>query len=116
MGTGYGTQSAQVLRRLKRRGHPTSVHANFGHLNKIGKWHGIPVYPQGYDSWSQDVIISHYRDVQIQADTPLVLATLCDVWVLANPRLDDIDTIWSWVPIDHNGVPPPVEKWLASRT
>ena len=112
MGTGYGTQSAQVLRRLKRRGHRTSVHANFGHLGNIGKWHGIPVYPQGYDSWSQDVIISHYRDVQAQHDSPLVLATLCDVWVLSNPRLEDIDTIWSWVPIDHNGVPPAVEKWL----
>jgi glycosyltransferase involved in cell wall biosynthesis len=112
MGTGYGTQSAQVLRRLKKRGHPTSVHANFGQLNSIGKWNGIPVYPQGYDAWSQDVIIPHYRDVQIQDDSPLVLATLCDVWVLANPKLADIDTIWSWVPIDHNGVPPSVEKWL----
>jgi glycosyltransferase involved in cell wall biosynthesis len=112
MGTGYGTQSAQVLKRLKRRGHSSSVHSNFGQSVGIGKWNGIPVYPQGYDAWSQDVIMSHYRDVQIQDDSPLVLATLCDVWVLANPRLSQIENILSWVPIDHNGLPPKVESWL----
>jgi glycosyltransferase involved in cell wall biosynthesis len=112
MPTGYGTQSAQVVRRLKRRGHPTSFHSNFGHLFGVNKWNGMPVYPQGYDGWSQDVIMSHYRDVQVKDNSPLVLVTLCDVWVLANPRLADIERIWSWVPIDHNGVPPKVEAWL----
>jgi hypothetical protein len=112
MGTGYGTQSAQVLKRLKRRGHPVSIHANYGQTVGIGKWNGISVYPQGYETWSQDVIGPHMRAVQAEDDSPLVLVTLCDVWVLSNPKLANIDRIWSWVPIDHSGLPPSVESWL----
>jgi len=112
MPTGYGTQSAQVLRRLKKRGHPTSVHANYGHMNDVGKWNGIRVFPMGYDAWSQDLVVKHYESVQAESDSPLVFATLCDVWVLANPRLLDIEHVWSWAPIDHAGVPPKVEQWL----
>jgi hypothetical protein len=112
MPTGYGTQSAQVLKRLKKRGHPTSVHTNFGHMAGVGKWNGMRVFPMGYDAWSQDLIVKHYESVRDEADSPLVLSTLCDVWVLANPRLSSIEHIWSWVPIDHAQVPPKVEAWL----
>ena len=112
MPTGYGTQSAQVLKRLKKRGHPTSVHTNYGHMAGVAKWNGMRVFPMGYDAWSQDLIVRHYRSVEEEAKSPLVLVTLCDVWVLANSRLADIDRIWSWVPIDHAQVPPKVEAWL----
>ena len=112
VGTGYGTQSAQVLRRLKRRGHPAVAHANFGHGVGVGKWDGIRVFPQGYDGWSQDVIMSHYKAVESEADSELLMITLCDVWVLANPRLAEVKRIWSWVPIDHANVVPQVAAWL----
>jgi hypothetical protein len=112
VGTGYGTQTAQVLRRLKRRGHPAAVHANYGQAVGVGKWNGLRVYPQGMDGWSQDVIVDHYRAVEGESSVPLQLVTLCDVWVLAQPRLAELDSIWSWVPIDHAGLPPDVERWL----
>ena len=111
-GTGYGTQSAQVLRRLRKRGHPTVAHANYGQTMGVGKWDGIRVFPQGYDGFSQDVIMSHYNAVKAEDASDLLMVTLCDVWVLKNPGLQNLERIWSWVPIDHAGMVPEVGKWL----
>lgn len=113
VGTGYGTQSAQVLRRLKKRGHPAVVHTNYGQNAGVGRWEGMRLFPQGYDGWSQDVIMSHYKAVEAEDDSELLMVTLCDVWVLSNPRLAELDRIWSWVPIDHANMVPAVHKWLA---
>ena len=111
-GTGYGTQSAQVLRRLKRRGHEAVVAANFGQQLGVGKWSGMRVLPQGYDGWSQDVLAGHWSSVKAEASTPLQMITLCDVWVLSSKLLDELESVWSWVPIDHAGLPPAVERFL----
>ena len=89
-GTGYGTQSAQVLRRLKRRGHDSVVAANYGQQLSVGKWSGLRVLPQGYDGWSQDVLPGHYRSVEAEADSPLQMVTLCDVWVLSSRLFDEL--------------------------
>jgi glycosyltransferase involved in cell wall biosynthesis len=56
--------------------------------------------------------MSHWQSVKSEADSPLVMVTLCDVWVLKNPRLAQVPHILSWVPIDHAGLVPEVEKWL----
>ena len=110
--TGYGTQSAQVLRRLKKRGHESAVHSNYGQMLGMGSWHGMPVYPAGYDAYSQDNIWGHWLDWSGRSDDPTVMVTLCDVWVLKNPNLAKIEHILSWVPIDHMGVPKDVRGWL----
>ena len=110
--TGYGTQSAQVLRRLKRRGHDLAVHTNYGQTLGMGKWQGIPLYPSGHDNFSQDNIWGHWRDFTGQSDDPTIMVTLCDVWVLKNPNLSKVERILSWVPIDHMNVVPEVERWL----
>ena len=109
--TGYGTQTAQVLRRLKRRGHDPVVHANFNKQMGEGKWNGIRVLPQGYETWSNDIILAHYGAVAKESDVPLRMVTLCDVWVLNNPRFTELDIIWSWTPVDHMNVPPQVLAW-----
>jgi len=106
--TGYGTQSAQVLRRLKKRGHDCVAHANYGQQAGEGRWEGIRVLPQGYETWSNDVIMAHYDSVASDSDIPLRMVTLCDVWVLNSPGLDRLDRIWSWTPVDHMNVPPQV--------
>jgi len=113
--TGYGTQSAQVLKRLKRRGHDLAIHANYGQTIGIGSWSGIPVYPAGDDGFSQDNIWGHWLDFTGRTDDPALMITLCDVWVLKNPNLTKIDRILSWVPIDHMNVVPAVEKWLRAE-
>jgi len=108
--TGYGTQSAQVLRRLKKRGHDLAVHTNYGHYLGMGKWQGIPVYPSGHDAYSQDNIWGHFA--HFTSEGPATMVTLCDVWVLKNPNLSKVDRILSWTPIDHMNVVPAVRQWL----
>jgi len=100
-----------VLRRLKRRGHDPVVHANFNKQMGEGKWNGIRVLPQGYETWSNDIILAHYGAVAKESDLPLRMVTLCDVWVLNNPRFAELDIIWSWTPVDHMNVPPQVLAW-----
>lgn len=112
MPTGYGTQSAQVLRRLRKRGHPLTIQANYGHQGHVGKWEGARVFPVGYEAWSHDVMFEHYRRVRKESSSPLAFMTLCDVWVLKGTAWDDMDAVVSWVPIDHAGLPPAVEAWL----
>jgi glycosyltransferase involved in cell wall biosynthesis len=109
--TGYGTQTAQVIRRMKKRGHDVVVHANFNQQMGEGRWNGMRILPQGFDTWSNDIILPHYNAIQAESDVPLRMVTLCDVWVLTNPRLAELDKIWSWTPVDHMNVPPQVLAW-----
>jgi hypothetical protein len=86
-----------------------AVHANYGQQLGMSKWHGIPVFPSGHDSYSQDNIFAHWRS---WADEQTVMVTLFDVWVLSNPKLESVPNILSWTPIDHQGVPSRVGQWL----
>ena len=115
MPTGYGTQTAQVVRRLKRRGHKVAVHANWGQIGGVGKWNGIPILPSGYDGFSQDNLFAHYKWWERQVGEPPALITLCDVWVLKNPAIQDHPVV-SWTPVDHANVVPEVHRWLAKDT
>lgn len=116
--TGYGTQTKAVAHRLADAGYPTSISANYG-LEGVGfadvtdAGSPCPVYPRGYDGYSQDVIVAHYKDWQAKnPNRETLLVTLYDVWVLSNPQLSEIKRILSWVPLDHLTINPKVEKWL----
>ncbi|HEY7824760.1 MAG TPA: hypothetical protein VIG24_18115, partial [Acidimicrobiia bacterium] len=115
--TGYGTQTKAVVDRLVAAGFPVSISANFGQQAVTGIYltpsgGEVPVYPQGYDGYSQDVIYRHYQDwSRRHPDVPTVLVTLFDAWVLKNRNLANIDTIVSWMPIDHLPTPPAVMQW-----
>jgi hypothetical protein len=108
--TGYGTQSAQVLRRLKKRGHRLAIHANYGGPAGMSKWRGVPVYPAGHDGYSLDVITGHFLDF---AEEDTVMFTLFDAWIfLKNPHMQNVPRIVSWTPVDHMSVTSEVESWL----
>jgi len=110
--TGYGTQTAQVVRRLAADGHDVSVSCNFGVHGQMLEWEGVPVYPGGMDAYSQDVIVSHATDWFRRGGTDAgLLVTLFDTWILKNERLPDLPLIASWVPIDHMPCPPDVLDW-----
>lgn len=106
--TGYGQQTAMMLPRLRADGHEVAVLANWGQQVSMGEWNGIPVYPQGLESYSLDVIND-------QADHALEgggwVITLYDVWVLTGRKLWDKHPVASWVPVDHYPVPPKVAEW-----
>jgi glycosyltransferase involved in cell wall biosynthesis len=115
VGTGYGTQTAQVVRRLKKRGHKVAVHANWGHTHGLSKWNGVTLFPAGFEGFSQDNIFANYmRWWQMCGEEP-IMVTLCDVWVLKNPKLQDHPVV-SWTPIDHANVTPDVLTWVSKST
>lgn len=109
--TGYGTQSAQALRRLKNDGHDILIQANYGLQGMSGEWEGLPVYPAGLDQYSNDVVppLCHEWWLADQTKVPLIV-TLYDVWVFKGDRWGDFPVV-SWVPIDHAPAPPEVVNW-----
>lgn len=115
--TGYGTQSAQVLNRLKRDGFDVAVLSNYGREGIIGEWESeygaVREYPRGAEMYSQDITpLNHMHWVASnKKDQPNVLITLYDAWVLKGDKYDEIN-VASWTPIDHIPAPPAVMKWL----
>lgn len=104
--TGYGTQTAQVVRRLAADGHDVAVAANYGLHGQVMDWGGIPVYPGGYETWSNDVIGAHAA--HFGADWVIALA---DAWVLKAPSLQQLN-LAVWTPVDHVPTPPRVGKFF----
>jgi hypothetical protein len=105
--SGYGVQTRSVVERLAADGYRVSVSANYG-VQGIGVTHSvgdIPMYPEGYDDYSQDLIGAHYQDWKEQTGLPTVLVTLFDSWVLTAPSLAECDAVLAWTPVDHMPVP-----------
>lgn len=78
----------------------------------MSAWNGILLFPQGFDAYSNDVIVAHWEDWASRSEQPTALVTLFDLWVYRNPRLADVSLIAPWVPIDHLPVPPDVRSFL----
>jgi hypothetical protein len=97
---------------MRKRGHPLTIQANYGHMGGVGKWETARVFPIGYETWSHDIMFQHYKAVRDETDSPIPFFTLADVWVFKGRQWDDIEQVVSWVPIDHAGLPPSVEMWL----
>ena len=114
--TGYGTQTAQVLRRLKADGHDVDLLANYGDvaglhdtgmLSQDESLLGIPQWSQGHAQYSLDVVDDQCK--LVFQDEPGWVITLYDVWVLRGAFQDQ--RVISWTPIDHLPVPPEVATW-----
>jgi glycosyltransferase involved in cell wall biosynthesis len=115
--TGYGTQSSQVLKRLKKNNYDVAVIANYGLEAASTSWNteygSIPVYPRGIEHWSNDITPAHHQDwVKRNPDAPNLLMTLFDVWVFKGKPWADCK-VASWVPVDHLPAPIDVVKWCA---
>lgn len=119
VGSGYGTQTATFTRRIKALGHDVAISAYYGQQGYKSVWQGMPVYPAYAKSYGGDVIVPHavdwfgggpgqsFRDV---ANKGLII-TLGDVWTFDQPLLAEMN-VASWVPIDHEHVPPAVAEWF----
>jgi glycosyltransferase involved in cell wall biosynthesis len=106
VGSGYGQQTAQLLRRMKRDGHNVALSANYG-AQVMMEWEGIPIYAEGMIRYANDSgpenIIKWTRNGGIGL-------TLFDVWVGVAPEWHTLPIV-AWVPVDHDPVPPPVLEW-----
>jgi len=106
--TGYGTQTAEVTKRLKAAGHDVAIAANYGLSGAMMKWHDIPVFPAGVDAYSNDIWPAHF--VAWARGEPALFLTLFDVWVLHRDYFRD-HNLASWTPVDHYPVPPLILDW-----
>lgn len=110
--TGYGQQTAQTIKRLKKEGHKVAIAANYGFEGGLTNWQGFPIYPKGVTPYSDDVTVAHYMQwASENKNLKPLLITLFDVWVLKSPSFDAVPQIASWVPIDHTPTPPAVLQW-----
>lgn len=99
--TGYGTQTALMLPRLRDAGHDVAVIANYGVQGGVQEWDGFRVYPMGAN-YSNDMIPAHALH-WFDGD-PGWLITLYDVWTLDSPAYREFNMA-GWVPIDHAPTP-----------
>lgn len=112
--TGYGIATEALVERLKRDGVDVAVTSNYGHegikttyKTKYGK---VPLYPRGYDVYSNDSAPINHKHFRAQhPDQPHLMITLYDVWVFKGSY--DFP-VASWVPIDHMPLPPKVAEWV----
>jgi FkbM family methyltransferase len=120
VGSGYGTQTATFTPRIAALGHDLAISAYYGQQGFKSIWNGLPVYPAYAKAYGGDIVVPHaidwfgggkpglsFRDV---ANSGLIL-TLGDVWTFQQPLLAEMN-VASWVPIDHEHVPPAVFDWF----
>lgn len=108
--TGYGQQTAQLARRLKRAGHDVAISAFYGLQGSQMFWEGIPVYPQGTHPYGNDVLLAHAEQHMGDLSKGLII-TLVDAWVLPAELLREANVL-CWTPIDHDPAPPRVLRNL----
>lgn len=114
--TGYGNQTGIFAPRIKDLGHDLCISAFWGLGGAVQDWKGIRTYPSDEDfgnTYLPRVAMDWAGD---DTEPPLVI-TLMDVWVLRNELLSTLN-LASWVPIDHDPIPPEVTRffeWSGSR-
>lgn len=108
VGSGYGTQTAQMVKRLVADGHDLAIAANFGLMGMISDWNGVPVFPAGADKYTNDLLRAHHQFHT--KGKPSWLITLYDTWPLER-SLYKSTRIASWTPVDHMPAPPQVIEW-----
>lgn len=107
VGTGYGVQTAQVVPRIRALGHDIAVHSNWPHHGEVIAWEShpdIPIFPNGADNYGNDIVAAHAE--AWKADWTI---TLYDAWPLKRDMFPE--RVASWVPVDHQPVPPSVAAW-----
>jgi glycosyltransferase involved in cell wall biosynthesis len=110
--TGYGEQTQQATRRLKRAGHEIAIACNYGLEGTRMEWESIPLFPRGLDAYSNDVLPAYAMDWGKPTGQQPLIITLFDCWVFRGAGWDLIEQVASWVPIDHFPAPPAVMEWL----
>ncbi len=119
VGSGYGQQTATFTKRIHEAGHDVAISAYYGLAGAKLQWQGMTCYPAYAKQYGTDMIVPHaidhfgggpgksFREV---ADSGLII-TLGDVWTFRAPLLADMN-VASWVPVDHETVPPVVAGWF----
>lgn len=94
--SGYGKQTAHLVRTLQQMGHEVTVSAFAGLTGAPIDWHGVTVLPSGMYEYGVDVLLPHIAGVE-----PDLTIALMDVWKLGPlaEQLRDVNMA-AWVPVD----------------
>jgi glycosyltransferase involved in cell wall biosynthesis len=107
--SGYGSQTRQVVRRIRDAGLEVECVANDG-TRGDREWEGILVRGSGMDRYSRDSV---REDVERSgADRVLFLY---DAWVFTERMRDpfeDLPHVYGWMPVDHYPTPLSLYGWL----
>ena len=106
-GTGYGTQTAQVVERMKRDGHHVAVNCNYGLQGMQTLWEGVPIFPMGVETYSNDTVIPNFKMWTAEHPGPALAICLFDAWTMAERYWNGIPAA-VWTMVDHMPVPPNV--------
>lgn len=106
-GTGYSTQTAQVVTRMKRDGHHVAVNCNYGLQGMRTLWEDIPIFPMGTEAYSQDTVRGNFAEWTKENPGPAIAICLFDAWTMTEQFWKDIPTA-VWTMVDHMPVPPAV--------
>lgn len=114
--TGYGAQTAYFAPRIKALGHDVAISAFYGLEGATIEWNGMTVYPTDHTRFGKAMLpyyVGHHANGEVDPRDVLVI-TLMDVWAL-NDHVDKLAPlrIASWVPVDHDPVPPAVAQFFA---
>jgi len=111
-GTGYGTQTKQVVERIKRDGHAIAVNANYGLQGTQLVWEDIPIFPMGVDQYSNDTVRANFTSWTRQhPNNPAQCIVLFDAWTMPREMYKDVP-LAIWTMVDHQPIPPKVAQVL----
>ena len=112
VGTGYGTQTRQVVERMKREGHQVAVNCNYGIQGFRTEWEGIPIFPMGIESYSNDTVRANFTQWKSEnPNLPAHVVCLFDAWTMTESMWQGVPTT-VWTMVDHQPVPPKVLEVL----
>jgi glycosyltransferase involved in cell wall biosynthesis len=111
-GTGYSTQTKQVVERMKRDGHAIAVNANYGLQGTKMEWEGVPVFPMGLESYSNDTVRANFASWKSEhPDNPGHVIVLFDAWTMPKKMYEGVP-VSVWTMVDHQPIPPAVLQVL----
>jgi hypothetical protein len=109
-GTGYSTQTAQAVTRMRRDGHNVAISNNYGLQGMRTVWEDIPIYPMGFEAYSNDVVAANFKDWTTQnPGSRSHIIALFDAWPLKGAWVEEMP-VSIWCMVDHMPVPPNVLK------
>lgn len=106
--TGYGQQTALFTPKIRALGNDVAISAFWGLGGSKMEWEGMKVYP-GDENWGNRLLPAYAAHHAEGEPTGCQIITLMDVWVLNNDAHSQL-RMASWVPVDHDPVPPNVVR------
>lgn len=101
--SGYANVIRDLAPLIRDEGYPIGIINFYGQEGGMFGIEGIAQYPKIADQWGADAMILHQKD--FQADCVI---SLQDIWVLNPEAVKQVKNWITYLPIDHDPIPPAV--------